>query len=186
VDSSRARRATALVICSLAAVSASAQTSADRTGTSKLPPRPAASHQTTSHLTVDATASQNEVSPGNRLSLVLEIVPRRRMHVYAPGAKGYRVIDLAMSPADGVTYQRLKYPPSEIYEFVPLQERVPVYQKPFQLVQPVVLDGSSAAAARLRKLKTLIINGTLSYQACDDRLCFQPVSLPVSWTFTVK
>jgi hypothetical protein len=126
------------------------------------------------------------VAPGGRVSLLLEIVPRRRMHVYAPGATGYRVIELKMSPVAGVTYQPLKYPSSEIYEFEPLHERVPVFQKPFQLVQTVVLDGSPDGAARLRKANTLIISGTLSYQACDDRLCFAPASVPVSWTITIR
>jgi Disulphide bond corrector protein DsbC len=181
------RVANALLICSLAALPASVQTSAARAQSPKVPPdRPTASHQTTSHLTIDASASESQVAPGSRVSLMLDIAPRRRMHVYAPGATGYRVIELAMSPAAAVTYQPLKYPPSEIYEFEPLQERVPVYQKPFQLVQAVVIDGSPKGAARLRRANRLIINGTLSYQACDDRVCFAPASVPVSWTFTVK
>ncbi len=177
--------ANALLLCSLAALPAGGHTSRVQ---NPLPPpeRPAASHMATSHLTIDVSASKNEVTPGSRVSLLLDIVPRRRMHVYAPGATGYRVIELAMSPATGVTYQPVKYPASEIYEFVPLQERIPVYQKQFQLVQPVTLDGSPAAAARLRKANTLVIKGTLSYQACDDRLCFAPVSVPVSWIFAVK
>jgi hypothetical protein len=177
----------ALLICSLAALAASGQTSAARPQNPPAPPaRPTPSHQTTSHLTIDASASESEVAPGRRVSLTLDIVPRRRMHVYAPGATGYQVIKLAMSPAAGVTYQAVKYPPSEIYTFEPLQEQVPVYQKPFQLVQTLVLDGSPDSAARLRKANTLIINGTLSYQACDDRICFMPASVPVSWAFTVK
>jgi len=49
-----------------------------------------------------------------------------------------------------------------------------------------VLDGSRDGAARLRRTNRFIISGTLSYQACDDRLCFAPASVPVSWTFTVK
>jgi hypothetical protein len=80
----------------------------------------------------------------------------------------------------------MKYPPSEIYEFVPLLERIPVYQKQFQLIQPVMLDASPAGAARLRRANGLIISGTLSYQACDDRICFAPVSVPVTWTFTIR
>ena len=181
------RIANALLICSLAAVPASGQTSAARTPNPKTrTERPAASHVTTSHLTIDASISENEVAPGDRISLLLDIVPRRRMHIYAPGATGYRVIEIAMSPAAGMTYQPVKYPPSEIYEFEPLHERVPVYQKAFQLVQPVVLDDSPDAAARLRRANRLIISGTLSYQACDDRLCFAPASVPVSWTLTVR
>jgi hypothetical protein len=180
------RFAHALLVCSLAALPASGQTSTVRAQNPKAVPAPTLAHQATSHLTIDASASESEVAPGSRVLLMLDIVPRRRMHVYAPGATGYRVIELAMSPAAGVTYQPVKYPPSEIYEFEPLQERVPAYQKPFQLVQPVLLDGSREGAERLRKAKTLLIKGMLSYQACDDRICFAPASIPLSWTFTVK
>ena len=28
------------------------------------------------------------------------------------------------------------------------------------------------------------VTGTLSYQACDDRLCYAPQSLPVSFTLS--
>ena len=44
----------------------------------------------------------------------------------------------------------LAYPASEIYFFKPLNERVPVFQKPFRLVQEVVLDGTPAAQEALR------------------------------------
>lgn len=35
----------------------------------------------------------------------------------------------------------IKYPASEIYFFRPLANEVPVYQKPFTLVQEVILEG---------------------------------------------
>ncbi len=53
----------------------------------------------------------------NHFSLVLDVTPRPGIHVYAPGAEGYRVISLA-----------------------------------------------------------------LEYQACDDKVCDNPVSVPLSWT----
>ena len=91
-----------------------------------------------------------------------------------------------MAPMPGVTFSPVKYPPSEIYDFVPLNERIPVYQKPFQLIQPVAIDRSPEEEARLRKADGLIIKGTLNYQACDDRICFPPVSVPLSWAFAAK
>lgn len=32
----------------------------------------------------------------------------------------------------------------------------------------------------------MTINGTLNYQACDDNVCFNPQSVPLSWTINVK
>jgi hypothetical protein len=28
-----------------------------------------------------------------------------------------------------------------------------------------------------------VVEGTLRYQACDDRVCYVPQELPVKWTF---
>ena len=32
---------------------------------------------------------------------------------------------------------------------------------------------------------TLTLRGTLDYQACDDSICYNPVSVPLSWTVTL-
>jgi len=51
----------------------------------------------TSHLDVTAYASDQSVSLGTRFSLVADVTPKRGMHVYAPGATGYRVVSLAIN-----------------------------------------------------------------------------------------
>ena len=68
----------------------------------------------------------------------------------------------------------------------PLNERVPTYQKAFTITQDVVLDGSAAARTALAKQAAMTIGGALSYQACDDRLCYDPVTLPLSWSVNLK
>jgi hypothetical protein len=35
-------------------------------------------------------------------------------------------------------------------------------------------------------MKTLTIDATLDYQACDDAVCFVPASVPVSFTVQVR
>ena len=78
------------------------------------------------------------------------------------------------------------YPPSEIYFFQPLNERVPVYQKPFRLVQDVLLEATPEAQKALLARESLSLTGTVDYQACDDKICYNPVSVPVSWTLKLK
>lgn len=68
----------------------------------------------------------------------------------------------------------------------PLHEHVPVYQKPFALVQELILEGTQQAQAALRKKENVTLTGTLDYQACDDKQCFNPASVPLSWTLTLK
>jgi hypothetical protein len=38
----------------------------------------------------------------------------------------------------------------------------------------------------LAKLDQATINGTLAYQACDDRVCFLPQSIPVSYSVKLR
>ena len=89
-------------------------------------------------------------------------------------------------PLQVVRVLPIQYPSSEIYYYKPLNERVPVFQKPFRLVQELVLDGSLAGQAALRGKENVTVKGMLEYQACNDRECFNPVSVPLSWTMTLR
>ena len=80
----------------------------------------------------------------------------------------------------------MRFPQSEIYLFMPLNERVPVFQKPFRLVQELVLEGTPQAQAALRGKDTVTVKGSLEYQACDDKQCFNPVAVPLSWTMNLR
>jgi hypothetical protein len=140
----------------------------------------------TAHLDVTAYPSDSSLAPGNRITLVFDIVPHRGMHVYAPGAASYRVIELKLEPQSAIRALPAKYPPSQIYFFKPLNERVPVYEKPFTLLQDVELDGTQQAQAALRGKESLTVNATLEYQACDAKICYNPESIPLSWTFTLR
>ena len=126
------------------------------------------------------------IAPGQRFALTLQVTPRAKMHVYAPGADGYKTIALTIASTPYVHAQRVVYPTSEIYEFKPLKERVPAYQKPFTLTQEMTLEGSAAARAALRDRKALTITGSFDYQACDDGTCYNPASLPLAWTVELR
>jgi peroxiredoxin len=140
----------------------------------------------TAHLDITTYPSNAGIAPGDRFSVALEIEPRAKIHVYAPGAKGYRVIALSIEPHPQVRVVPLRYPDSEIYFFKPLNERVPVFQKPFRLVQEMVLEGTRPAQEALRGKENVTIKGALEYQACNDKECFNPVSVPLSWTLMLR
>jgi hypothetical protein len=140
----------------------------------------------TDHLKLTTDQSGAAIAPGDRASLVITIEPGDGMHVYAPGAVGYKVIVLTVAPQPFVRVLPLQYPPSEIYVFAPLNERVPVYLKPFTLRQELVLDDRPEARAAFRGKPSLTVSGILAYQACDDKICFNPVSVPLSWTLPLE
>ena len=126
------------------------------------------------------------MAPGNRFAIAFDITPKRGMHVYAPGASSYRVISVKGAEQPFVRALAPKYPQSEIYHFKPLDERVPVFQRPFRLVQSMAVSTSPDARAALKGLEAVTISGSLEYQACDDRLCFTPRSIPVSYTVRLR
>ena len=146
----------------------------------------AATRVQSAQLDVVTYPSDSSVAPGNRFSIVAQVMPHNGVHVYAPGAGNYKVINLKVLPAQYIRALAPVYPPSEVYFFKPLNERVPTYQKAFTITQDVVLDGSAAARTALAKQGAMTIGGALSYQACDDRLCYDPVTLPLSWSVNLK
>ncbi len=110
--------------------------------------------------------------PRGGYDLWLDVTPKPGMHVYAPGATGYLVVSLSTTMPDGATAAPPVYPPGEPYFFEPLRETVLVYEGPFRVSQAVTASGDLAGAT---------VTGTLSYQACDDRLCYAPQREAVTW-----
>ena len=145
-----------------------------------------ASRITTDHLRITTYISDDVVAPGSLFSLVFDVSPRERMHVYAPGAEGYRVIGLTLDPDPLLVARPLEYPASEIYFFEPLNERVPVFESPFRLAQLMHVSAAREDRAALADMESLTVTGTLDYQACDDRICFNPQSVPVSYTVRLR
>jgi hypothetical protein len=137
-------------------------------------------------LTITSYATDSIVAPGTHFSVVLDVRPARGMHVYAPGVSGYKSIAVSLEQQPWVTIRAAQYPPSEDYFFKPLNEHVHVYMRPFRIVQDVVLDASPEAQNALKGVTSLVLNGTLTYQACDDKICFTPQVVPLKWTFTVR
>ena len=140
----------------------------------------------TNHLSLVASASAGLVAPGSRFSLTVAVTPKPRIHVYAPGATDYQPIALTIDPQPGLRLREVQYPKPEMLYFQPLDEHVPVYQKPFRLVQDVTLDASRQGPALVKGKASITITGKVSYQACDDRVCFIPATVPVSWTIKVR
>jgi peroxiredoxin len=140
----------------------------------------------TAHLEITSYPSNSAIAPGDRFSVALDIEPHSKIHVYAPGAQGYRVVVLTIEPNPQVRVLPIQYPASEIYFYKPLKESVPAFQKPFRLVQELVLEGTPQAQQALRGKENVTVKGTLEYQACNDRECFNPVSVPLSWTMALR
>ena len=134
--------------------------------------------QETDHLTVKTSTAVRTVKPGSRVSLFVEIAPKLKMHVYAPGQKDYIPVSIALAQNPLVKPHPPVFPAAEKYFFKPLKETQLVYSKPFRIVQDVTLAEPVDSYTK----STLTIAGTVRYQACDDEICYLPKTVPVSWT----
>jgi len=131
-------------------------------------------------------ATDQIAAPGTHFSLVVDVTPVKGTHVYAPGAASYLPVALKVHPQAGVIVRSTTFPRAEDYFFKPLNEHVPVYQRPFRIVQDLMLDPSRGGTAALKDVTTIAIAASFEYQACDDKVCFAPQSLPLTWTIGVK
>ena len=140
--------------------------------------------RSTPHLKFTATISPVVIGPGARISIALDVVPKKGMHVYAPGTQ-YRPVVIRLQADPSLRVHNPVYPKPTVYRFKPLNEDVLVYDAPFRLVVDVIAGDSVALRAQLRGRTQMTIKGTLDYQACDDRLCYLPASVPFQWTLRV-
>jgi hypothetical protein len=147
---------------------------------------PGAVRSETAHLTVQASISDSAVAPGKRISLVFDVRPKAHMHVYAPGGHTYQVIAVKLDPQPWLKVAPTTYPPSEIFHFKELDERVETYGKPFRLVQDLTILATPEVQKMLSGTASITVSGQLEYQACDDKVCYAPVRVPVSFPLAVK
>ena len=129
----------------------------------------------TKHLMLTTSASAGAVAPGKKASLWIDVEPRPTMHVYSPGQKGYIAITLTLEENAAVTAAKAKYPPGEKFFMEALNETQLVYAKPFRIAQDVTLKPGGSA-------ESVVIKGSVRYQACDDKICYLPQTVPVQWT----
>ena len=126
-------------------------------------------------------------SPGNRISLIVDIELGDGIHAYAPGSKGYRALELRLEPQPLLSFAETAYPPSHPYVFRPLKETVPVFEGRVRLTRDVTLAGGKEMAELLQSPDpSLTIRGNLDYQVCSDKVCYPPRALQLSWTLKVR
>lgn len=140
----------------------------------------------TGHLTLTASASDEILRGGNRLSLVVEVDLKPKMHVYAPGVEGYIPIDWSMEEVSGITNYPAEYPSSEMLRLPAINETVPVYQGRFRIVRDVMIGQPKEIQHLLNGRGELVVKGSLRYQACDDKICYLPKTVPLEWTFRLE
>jgi AhpC/TSA family/Disulphide bond corrector protein DsbC len=137
-------------------------------------------------LLLKSFSTADSASMGNRLSLMLDIGLKDKMHVYAPGAQGYRPIELKITESPAFTLIPAEYPRAQTLYLTAIRENAPVYQGQFRLSQDIVLiPNAKKLEESLTTANELVVEGSLSYQACDDKICYLPKAIPLRWAIKI-
>jgi hypothetical protein len=134
-------------------------------------------------LTVSLSAGTELIATGEHVALVLDIALKPKMHVYAPGVEHYLPISWEMADSEAAKAEAVAWPKSKVLRLEAIGESVPVYTDQLRLVRDVVFAPDAKLKTMANAQGEITLHGTLKYQACDDRMCYIPVSVPLDWTF---
>jgi len=138
------------------------------------------------HLEVALQQSDPTGVPGSLITLTAEVRLPHDVHVYAPGTKGYKPIELVIDSTPNVEPRPAVYPQSMVLFMPAINERVPVFEGTFRIRQDVKISSAAAFSSSLgADGKDFTINGSLRYQACDSKTCFVPTAVPLEWHLKV-
>jgi hypothetical protein len=138
------------------------------------------------HLQVAVEQSDRFGVPGSLVTLTAEVRLPPDVHVYAPGAKGYKPINLVIDPLPEMQFRQAVYPHPKILFLPAIKERVPVFEGTFHINEDVRVNTAASFASSLgADGKVFTISGKLEYQACDKTVCYLPTSVPVKWQLQV-
>jgi len=91
------------------------------------------------HITLSTSATGTEGRTGQRLTLTVDGELAPKMHVYAPGTKGYIPIALTFDKPAGFSADPPVYPPAKTMRIKIIKETVPVYEGKFRVAQTIRL-----------------------------------------------
>lgn len=85
---------------------------------------------------------------------------------------------LRLDPPDGFTLEGVAFPEAILLEQQGVEEPLAVFEEEFVIGAALRVDAALAPG-------TYAVPGTLRYQACNDRMCFNPTNAPVRFDVTV-
>jgi hypothetical protein len=138
-------------------------------------------------LSAKAGASNATVAPGQRVALMLDVDLNPNMHVYAPGiGGGYISIDWKMQDSPAANVHPAIFPRSEKLYLKAIAETVPAYRGHFRLTRDITIPQEDQLRPAIDASGRFTVPGSLRYQACDDRVCYIPQELHLTWVFQAE
>ena len=138
----------------------------------------------TKHLKLRYWASNDQVVGGSRITLAMELELPPGMHVYAPGVQSsYIPIDWKVASSKAWLAFPAQYPPHKTLHLPAIQETAPVYEGRIRIVRDLTIAQAGELKAALGAQNDITVEGSFRYQACDEKVCYTPLTIPLKWTF---
>ena len=137
------------------------------------------------HATLRTSVTGTDLRPGQRVTLTVEVILPKGVHVYAPGVEGYKPVVLTLNDTKGYAGEAAVFPASKVLRLKAIKETVPVFEKQFRVMQTVTLANAQLIEPLLDKDRQLTVEAAFAYQACDDHECYLPETVPLKWVVKV-
>lgn len=138
------------------------------------------------HLSLKYFSSADTIAVGNRVTLIAEITFKPRMHVYAPGVSGYKGIEWKLAESPHFSPAPANFPAAQTFYLPAIKEKLPVYHDQLRITQEIdVSSNYRQVREAVDASNQLTLEGSFTYQACDDKICYLPQTLSLKWTFRV-
>lgn len=137
-------------------------------------------------ITVTTAASAAAVRGGQKLRLTLDAKLGQGLHAYAPGAPAdFIPVRWTIAESTGWKAGAPQWPAAEKAPLFGSTEKIPSYHGAIAVSREITL-GTQQALEKLAAQGEFTLNGDFLYQACNDKLCYPPERVPVSWKFTLE
>lgn len=141
---------------------------------------------TRSRIRLTPSASATVARGGQHLRLSLEAVLGPRLHAYAPGAPPEFIpVSWTLKPSPAFKAAGPQWPVPEMTQLYGVDEKVPNFSGKFEVSRQITL-ASQQVLATAAPNGELVIEGQFRYQACDDRVCFPPETVPLTWKILIE
>jgi DsbC/DsbD-like thiol-disulfide interchange protein len=123
-----------------------------------------------------------EVKPGAGTRIAIQVTVKPGYHVQANPVENPDLIPitLKLDAAGSVSVGDPVYPAAKRMRLPGDSQDLVVYDGTFAIFLPVKVGRDAVGG------ETVTLRGTLRYQACDDRHCLFPVTLPVALVVTIR
>ncbi len=128
-----------------------------------------------------ATDVQSEVRPGGRVRALLRVSVPEGYHLQSNAPRDPSLIPttLTFSPLPGIEATEVVFPKATDFTLQGQAEPLAVFEHQFVI-------GVEFTVAKDAAPGDIDVPARFRYQACDDKLCFAPVTAEVSWTVRVN